>query len=194
MAAVKNGKKLVCGSQSGVLSIWSWGYWNDCSDRFPGWHRVARLHAIELVHQFSGLWVWTSRHSDWPLWGTRGSWCLAAARCKTSQDKTRRARMGHGPGGSPRPWSAAHHTGLHVRCGACYDFTSPASCSGMRGGPACAVLPLLSGPGVGPLQLRGLRMNILACLAPSSKRVGAAGRPMAPMPDSRQPVSGGGTL
>lgn len=21
---------------SGVLSIWSWGYWNDCSDRFPG--------------------------------------------------------------------------------------------------------------------------------------------------------------
>ena len=36
VCAIKNGKKLVCGSQSGVLAIWSWGYWNDCSDRFPG--------------------------------------------------------------------------------------------------------------------------------------------------------------
>jgi hypothetical protein len=36
VAVVKNGKKVVCGSQSGVLAIWSWGYWNDCSDRFPG--------------------------------------------------------------------------------------------------------------------------------------------------------------
>jgi ATP-dependent RNA helicase DOB1 len=32
----KRGKKIVCGSQSGVLALWSWGYWNDCSDRFPG--------------------------------------------------------------------------------------------------------------------------------------------------------------
>lgn len=36
VAVVKDGKKVVCGSQSGVLSIFSWGYWNDCSDRFPG--------------------------------------------------------------------------------------------------------------------------------------------------------------
>lgn len=36
MVAIKNGKKLVCGSQSGVLNVWSWGFWNDCSDRFPG--------------------------------------------------------------------------------------------------------------------------------------------------------------
>eukprot|EP00775_Hariotina_reticulata_P013747 gene13747-13866_t len=36
VAVVKQGKKIVCGSQSGVLAIWSWGYWNDCSDRFPG--------------------------------------------------------------------------------------------------------------------------------------------------------------
>jgi ATP-dependent RNA helicase DOB1 len=36
VAVVKNGKKVICGSQSGVLAIWSWGYWNDCSDRFPG--------------------------------------------------------------------------------------------------------------------------------------------------------------
>lgn len=33
---MKRGKKVVCGSQSGVLALWSWGYWNDCSDRFPG--------------------------------------------------------------------------------------------------------------------------------------------------------------
>lgn len=36
VAVVKGGKKVVCGSTSGVLNIWSWGYWNDCSDRFPG--------------------------------------------------------------------------------------------------------------------------------------------------------------
>ena len=33
---VKGGKKVVCGHQSGTLGIYSWGYWNDCSDRFPG--------------------------------------------------------------------------------------------------------------------------------------------------------------
>ena len=36
VAALKGGQKVVCGSQSGVLHIFSWGYWNDCSDRFPG--------------------------------------------------------------------------------------------------------------------------------------------------------------
>ncbi|GAB4816296.1 hypothetical protein N2152v2_003342 [Parachlorella kessleri] len=36
VVAIKHGKKLVCGSQSGVLDVWSWGFWNDCSDRFPG--------------------------------------------------------------------------------------------------------------------------------------------------------------
>ena len=36
VAVCKDGKKVVCGSQSGVLALWSWGYWNDCSDRFPG--------------------------------------------------------------------------------------------------------------------------------------------------------------
>ena len=36
VAVVKGGKKIVCGTTSGVLDIWSWGYWNDCSDRFPG--------------------------------------------------------------------------------------------------------------------------------------------------------------
>lgn len=36
VAVVKGGKKVVCGTTSGVLNVWSWGYWNDCSDRFPG--------------------------------------------------------------------------------------------------------------------------------------------------------------
>ncbi|OQR96269.1 transmembrane protein [Thraustotheca clavata] len=30
------GKKVVCGSQDGVLVIFSWGTWGDMSDRFPG--------------------------------------------------------------------------------------------------------------------------------------------------------------
>ncbi|KAJ1467689.1 hypothetical protein T484DRAFT_1645278, partial [Baffinella frigidus] len=33
---LKRGKKVVCGSQSGVLSIFSWGHWGDVSDRMPG--------------------------------------------------------------------------------------------------------------------------------------------------------------
>uniref|UniRef100_A0A0D6R6E7 WD repeat-containing protein 55 n=1 Tax=Araucaria cunninghamii TaxID=56994 RepID=A0A0D6R6E7_ARACU len=33
---MKHGKKVVCGSQEGVLLLYSWGYFNDCSDRFVG--------------------------------------------------------------------------------------------------------------------------------------------------------------
>lgn len=36
VAVLRGGKKLVCGTTSGVLAVWSWGYWNDSSDRFPG--------------------------------------------------------------------------------------------------------------------------------------------------------------
>jgi len=36
LCVMKGGKKVVCGHQSGVIGIYSWGYWNDCSDRFPG--------------------------------------------------------------------------------------------------------------------------------------------------------------
>ncbi|KAL6771918.1 hypothetical protein ACKKBG_A28285 [Auxenochlorella protothecoides x Auxenochlorella symbiontica] len=36
VVVVKSGRKVVCGTTTGVLNIWSWGYWNDCSDRFPG--------------------------------------------------------------------------------------------------------------------------------------------------------------
>jgi len=33
---MKNGKKVICGTQNGTLAIWSWGTWGDISDRFPG--------------------------------------------------------------------------------------------------------------------------------------------------------------
>ncbi|GAX76690.1 hypothetical protein CEUSTIGMA_g4136.t1 [Chlamydomonas eustigma] len=36
LAVMKNGKKVVAGTQSGVLNIYSWGAMKDCSDRFPG--------------------------------------------------------------------------------------------------------------------------------------------------------------
>jgi WD40 repeat protein len=36
VCVLRQGSKVVCGTTSGVLNIYSWGYWNDCSDRFPG--------------------------------------------------------------------------------------------------------------------------------------------------------------
>lgn len=36
VAVVKQGRKIVCGTTSGAVNIWSWGYWNDCSDRLTG--------------------------------------------------------------------------------------------------------------------------------------------------------------
>lgn len=33
---VKGGRKVAVGSQSGVVNIFTWGAWNDCSDRFVG--------------------------------------------------------------------------------------------------------------------------------------------------------------
>jgi ATP-dependent RNA helicase DOB1 len=36
VVTLKHSKKVVVGCQSGVLSVFSWGYWADCSDRFPG--------------------------------------------------------------------------------------------------------------------------------------------------------------
>ena len=35
-AVLKHGKKVVCGTQAGVLVSWSFGRWGDSSDRFPG--------------------------------------------------------------------------------------------------------------------------------------------------------------
>lgn len=33
---MKGGKKVICGTQDGVILYFSWGRWGDCSDRFPG--------------------------------------------------------------------------------------------------------------------------------------------------------------
>jgi WD40 repeat protein len=32
----KSGRKVLCGTQDGVILVFSWGRWGDCSDRFPG--------------------------------------------------------------------------------------------------------------------------------------------------------------
>ena len=36
LVVLKGGKKVICGTQNGVLNFWSWGTWGDISDRFPG--------------------------------------------------------------------------------------------------------------------------------------------------------------
>ena len=36
LCAIKGGKTVVCGTQSGILSVWKWGMWQDSCDRFPG--------------------------------------------------------------------------------------------------------------------------------------------------------------
>eukprot|EP01130_Rhizamoeba_saxonica_P015573 TRINITY_DN7031_c0_g1_i1.p1 TRINITY_DN7031_c0_g1~~TRINITY_DN7031_c0_g1_i1.p1 ORF type:complete len:318 (-),score=67.10 TRINITY_DN7031_c0_g1_i1:125-1078(-) len=36
IVVMKDGKKVICGSQGGILDIFSWGEWEDISDRFPG--------------------------------------------------------------------------------------------------------------------------------------------------------------
>ncbi|OVA01099.1 WD40 repeat [Macleaya cordata] len=33
---MKNGRKVICGTQSGVILLYSWGHFKDCSDRFTG--------------------------------------------------------------------------------------------------------------------------------------------------------------
>lgn len=34
VAIMKNGRKVICGTQSGTLLLYSWGFFKDCSDRF----------------------------------------------------------------------------------------------------------------------------------------------------------------
>ncbi|KAJ4806815.1 WD repeat-containing protein 55 [Rhynchospora pubera] len=36
LAVMKNGKKVICGTQTGALLLYSWGHFKDCSDRFLG--------------------------------------------------------------------------------------------------------------------------------------------------------------
>lgn len=41
VAVVKGDRKVVAGTQSGVVNLYSWGHMDDCSDRFPGVHTLA---------------------------------------------------------------------------------------------------------------------------------------------------------
>ncbi|CAK9071735.1 WD repeat-containing protein 55 [Durusdinium trenchii] len=36
LVVIKNGSKVVVGTQNGVLDFWNWGEWGDIADRFPG--------------------------------------------------------------------------------------------------------------------------------------------------------------
>ena len=36
ISILKHGRKVVCGTQEGVLLVFTWGRWGDCSDRYPG--------------------------------------------------------------------------------------------------------------------------------------------------------------
>jgi hypothetical protein len=33
---IKNGRKVIAGTQDGVILVFSWDQWGDCSDRYPG--------------------------------------------------------------------------------------------------------------------------------------------------------------
>lgn len=44
IVAVKNGKKVVCGTQQGILAIYSWNDMSDMSDRFPG-----HPHSVDAI-------------------------------------------------------------------------------------------------------------------------------------------------
>jgi WD40 repeat protein len=46
---MKNGKKVVCGTGEGVLSVFSYGIWGDVSDRFPG--HPASIDALVKVDE-----------------------------------------------------------------------------------------------------------------------------------------------
>lgn len=36
LQVIKGGKKVICGTQDGVVLVFSWDRWGDCSDRYPG--------------------------------------------------------------------------------------------------------------------------------------------------------------
>jgi WD40 repeat protein len=48
---MKNGRKVVAGTQQGVLAIWSWGIWGDVSDRFPTAHQGSSIDAMLQIDQ-----------------------------------------------------------------------------------------------------------------------------------------------
>uniref|UniRef100_A0A7S4RXE7 Anaphase-promoting complex subunit 4 WD40 domain-containing protein n=1 Tax=Ditylum brightwellii TaxID=49249 RepID=A0A7S4RXE7_9STRA len=55
ICTMKRGKKVVCGTQDGVLAIWSWGTWGDISDRFPGHpHSIDALLKVDEDTMLTG--------------------------------------------------------------------------------------------------------------------------------------------
>lgn len=48
-AVLKGGRKLLAGSQSGVINLFSWGHFKDCSDRFPGHPESVRGYCQQLL-------------------------------------------------------------------------------------------------------------------------------------------------
>ena len=76
IALVKGGKKVVVGTQEGVLNIWSWGLWGDISDRFPG--HPNSIDAMTVVNSPDGEELLCTGSSDGfiryaALWSTRRS-------------------------------------------------------------------------------------------------------------------------
>ena len=53
VAVLKGGAKVAAGSGTGALAIFSWGHWEDCSDRFPGAQPCAASnpHVKVFVHK-----------------------------------------------------------------------------------------------------------------------------------------------
>ena len=56
---MKNGRKVACGTQEGVILFFSWDKWGDCSDRFPGHPETVGKENLSLFsmykHHFSPL-------------------------------------------------------------------------------------------------------------------------------------------
>eukprot|EP00873_Tetraselmis_striata_P019895 jgi/Tetstr1/440159/TSEL_028515.t1 len=64
VVVLKNGKKLVSGSQEGVILLYSWGYFNDCSDRFPG--HPNSIDALVKFDEDTMLGV-VGEHAEYPI-------------------------------------------------------------------------------------------------------------------------------
>lgn len=52
LCVMKHGRKLVAGTQSGVLLVYSWGQWANCSDRFVG--HPETVEALVKVDEVGG--------------------------------------------------------------------------------------------------------------------------------------------
>jgi hypothetical protein len=65
LCVVKHGRKLVAGTQSGVLLLFSWGQWANCSDRFVG--HPETVEAIVAVDEVGvcGCWKGWGGFSLW---------------------------------------------------------------------------------------------------------------------------------